>query len=170
MVCKVCGRTIANEEANFCEYCGASFRPGSDNKIDETAASNAQQQYTSAPSFEGSADGTNARQGTFEQGFKTFGSMYGQNQGNTQQSAERPMTFGNWIAIMLLPFIPVVGSIAFIALLFVWSFNKSVPATRKNWARATLVMLGICILFISLLMTYMGTGDMTTLMNSLYAQ
>ena len=26
MICKVCGRTISNEEANFCEYCGASFR------------------------------------------------------------------------------------------------------------------------------------------------
>lgn len=26
MICNACGRNIKNEEANFCEYCGASFR------------------------------------------------------------------------------------------------------------------------------------------------
>ena len=24
MVCRACGRTIANEDANFCEYCGTA--------------------------------------------------------------------------------------------------------------------------------------------------
>jgi uncharacterized membrane protein YvbJ len=26
MVCKICGRQIGNEEANFCEYCGSSLK------------------------------------------------------------------------------------------------------------------------------------------------
>lgn len=26
MICKTCGRNAQNEEANFCEYCGSSFR------------------------------------------------------------------------------------------------------------------------------------------------
>jgi len=26
MICNTCGRNIQNEEANFCEYCGNSFR------------------------------------------------------------------------------------------------------------------------------------------------
>lgn len=29
MICNTCGRPIRNEEANFCEYCGASLRGGS---------------------------------------------------------------------------------------------------------------------------------------------
>ena len=28
MICKVCGREIANENANFCEYCEASVKDG----------------------------------------------------------------------------------------------------------------------------------------------
>ena len=26
MICKDCGREIVNDNANFCEYCGTSFR------------------------------------------------------------------------------------------------------------------------------------------------
>jgi len=29
MICNTCGRSINNEEANFCEYCGSSLRRGS---------------------------------------------------------------------------------------------------------------------------------------------
>lgn len=33
MICNTCGRSIKNEEANFCEYCGASFRGDNGYKV-----------------------------------------------------------------------------------------------------------------------------------------
>lgn len=177
MVCKVCGRTIANEDANFCEYCGASFRPGSDNKIDETTINNTANdasgytQYGQAGT-ENRQEGTaNTQQGAFFGGFPPFGAMNSQNASNMQsgqQMVERPMTFGNWLVILLMPFVPVIGPMLFLVLLLMWSFNKSVPPTRKNWARAMLVFLLVSVLMLGFVMSSLGTTDMATLMNTLY--
>lgn len=151
MICKVCGRTIANKDANFCEYCGASFR---EMKQDGTQNS----LYQTVNPMEGDSKES---------------PMYQQNQANWQgQSFERaqyqqpvqsgqkeqPISFLNWLGTMLLPCIPFFGAITYIVMLFVWAFGKDSNQNKKNWARAKLIVLAISIVALVILVSYaMGT-------------
>lgn len=130
MVCKACGRSTANENANFCEYCGYSFR---ENK-------NIQSVQESYP-----AGGL--RQESFL---------------NVPEKAEKEVSFKNWIGTMLLPVIPVIGIFVYLVMLFVWAFGNETPKSKKNWARATLVVLAISILVVVVFMT----SAITDFMNS----
>lgn len=190
MICKICGRTVQNEEANFCEYCGASFRPGMDNRVPESerlsdTITNAQggigqpsigqesigqnSSWQSNPghtSFQG-----NSMNGHVAGSYSNYGNTtYGQS--NTEMK-EKPMSLGNWLAVMLLGFVPLIGPYAFLGLLFFWSFSKSVPPTKKNWARATLIVALILVVFLSVLIGMTG-GDIlsnpTAILDSLYAK
>ena len=70
--------------------------------------------------------------------------------------------------ILLLPYIPVIGTFAYIILLFVWSFGKTASTTRKNWARATLVMLVVGIVFMSYMLGGMlSDGSLMEMLNGL---
>lgn len=147
MICKTCGRTIANEEANFCEYCGASFRVGVDNIYPEFK-NNATNVYQNTHSNYGQ-DGSAHMQGNASFRGSHYQSDNSQSVADTQDNTiEKPMTFVNWLMVMLLPFIPMVGMIAYLALLFMWAFGAKTPATRKNWARAMLVMLVVAFFFV----------------------
>ena len=129
-ICKVCGRIIHNDEANFCEYCGALAREGNNSSYVEGIAPNAvNQPYRS----------------------------------NTDTSVEKPMSFGNWLLVFALPFIPIVGQIGFLVLLGYWAFSRQIGPTRKNFARAMLLMtVVILILMMSLF------GDMLSNPTALY--
>ena len=47
------------------------------------------------------------------------------------------MSVKDWIVTMLLMCIPLVN----IILLFVWAFGSDENETRKNWAKANLIMM-----------------------------
>lgn len=163
MICKTCGRTIANEEANFCEYCGASFRVGVDNIYPEFK-DNTTNGDQNTHSYYGQ-DGSAHMQGEAPIGRNPYQTSNNQSVTGTQDNKiEKPMTFGNWLMVMLLPFIPMVGTIAYLALLFMWAFGAKTPATRKNWARAMLVMLVVAFFFV-----FAFFGSATELMGSLGA-
>lgn len=177
MICKVCGRTITNEEANFCEYCGTSFRPGTDNKISEEEAF-----HNNGPMNQSGAGYTqfnrydqatvDSMNGTpFQQN-----AMPGQNEQNSKQvppmgfgilsGSDRPMTFGNWLFIYLLPFIPFVGQIFFLVLLLSWGFGANTAPTKKNWARATMVMILFLLVMFAALVSGGYFGDPAEFLNS----
>jgi uncharacterized BrkB/YihY/UPF0761 family membrane protein len=65
------------------------------------------------------------------------------------QIAEKPITFLNWLGtfgvLILCIFIPLVGPFIPIAILSYFGFNSKVQATKKNWARAMLVLYGVLI-------------------------
>lgn len=115
MLCKVCGRSTTNETANFCEYCGASFREGAFVGIPDST-------YNHAQSSQEKELNKNIVTGNDEVG-------------------DKPMSFGNWMMVLMLPFVPVVGSFIYFGVLIVWAFGHKASKTKKNWARATLVML-----------------------------
>lgn len=156
MVCKVCGRTVENEHNNFCGYCGASLR---DMELNRDAGMDSHQYQQSQPIYQQNVpqwDGSSNRQsGTYNPGMNQQpyhqGSMYQQsmNSGagmNKSAEPDAPMSFRNWFGIMFLPYIPVVGWIIYIIMLIVWSFDKTTPVTKKNWARARLlsgVIIGV---------------------------
>lgn len=126
MICKTCGREIANENANFCEYCGNSFRENIQ-QTNYTAEVNRQQDV------------------------------------NIAGDNEKPTSFANWMGSMLLPCIPFIGPFIYIIMLFVWSFGSEVPKSKKNWARATLLIIVLAIvvmiIFISSFVTdYVNSG------------
>lgn len=184
MVCRACGRIIANEKANFCEYCGTSV----DGR--EEGYSGGSQSYSNSQSYDksqkyGSNDGYN------NQGYsRNDGSNYG-NQGysGTQSiqggtglidilggtagtaQAEPSMSFVHWIVILLLPYIPMIGSFAYIVLLLVWAFGKTATTTRKNWARASLLLLfiGMILMFTMMpsLFAMLSEGDVSGVLDSL---
>ncbi len=102
----------------------------------------------------------------FTQNTNTYG------QGNTTVQ-EKPMTVRNWLTVMLLGFVPLIGPYAFLALLFFWSFSKSVTPTKKNWARATLIVALILVVIIAMLIGATGgeiLSDPTAIINSLYGK
>lgn len=164
MECKICGRTSINPDANFCDYCGASFRnPQMNNSSEQnygqfnSSVNPAQQGFNP---FGQPSGGDMAQQNFTQQGGNTFQNngqpskrdgfftrMFGLNAYNVDGS-EKKMTFGNWVFIYLLMFIPYIGTIALIALMCIWAFGKNTPPTRKNWARATMVfVVAMLILF-----------------------
>ncbi len=110
MKCNTCGRQPQNEEANFCEYCGASFREHTHAIIN------------SAPR---------------EQRYKDTAD---QMPGRTSVSAEKPIPYTNWFGWYGLLLIPVVGWLVFFVLLFVWSFDDNIPKSKKRWARVNLIL------------------------------
>lgn len=127
MVCKACGRNSASENANYCEYCGTSFRENIPFKQEEHQTVNTQQAAVTS-----------------------------------NEENEKPISFGNWMGTMLLPFIPIVGIFIYIVMMFVWAFGSDTPKSKKNWARASLIVSVIALV----LFIFMFTSAMMELINS----
>ncbi|MGB8453074.1 MAG: zinc ribbon domain-containing protein [Anaerocolumna sp.] len=139
MVCKACGRNTANDNANYCEYCGTSFRENIPVKQEEY-------RVVSEPA-----------------------SVEVNNEEN-----EKPISFGNWLGTMLLPFIPIIGIFIYIVMMFVWAFGSDTTKSKKNWARASLIISVVAIIlfifmFASTMMDIMNSGmNLQDYMNQLY--
>lgn len=123
MICNTCGRYSHSEEANFCEYCGSSFKE------------HANIAYNTMPQNQG----------------PTLGRMAGQMIAG-QEDTEKPIKFSGWFSTYGLLFgsflIPYVGWLISIALLFFWSFKANTPVSKKNWARVSLVFVAILFVFL----------------------
>ena len=50
-----------------------------------------------------------------------------------------PLTIGDWIITAIILAIPIVGFV----MLFVWGFGSNTQPSKANWAKATLIMIGI---------------------------
>ena len=130
MECKDCGRYTSNENANFCEYCGNSFRSEFENPNKSNLNENNHNinQYQSRP------------------------------EPMNEQERQAPISFKNWILTLLLPFIPVVGWLVYLVMLFVWAFDSSTPKSKKNWARASLIMyLIVFVIMIFFISSFIGS-------------
>jgi heme/copper-type cytochrome/quinol oxidase subunit 2 len=58
----------------------------------------------------------------------------------------KPVSFLNWLGTYGMVFIPIAGWLIFLVMLFVWAFGANAPASKKNWARATLIFIGVSII------------------------
>ena len=67
-----------------------------------------------------------------------------------------PISVGEWVITIIIIAIPIVGFI----MLFVWGFGSNTQPSKANWAKATLIMIGISIilsfLFLGSLLGIMG--------------
>lgn len=139
MKCNVCGRYTQNEDANFCEYCGSPFREH-------------MQAYYDMQNEQHAAN-RNAQDGRY--GIP-----------NIRQES-KPVSFLDFLASYGLFFIPFAGWLVFIIMLFIWAFSSNTPVSKKNWARATLIFIGVLLVFSVLYLLYIiSTPMFQDMMNS----
>ena len=141
MICNMCGRIVEAEGANFCNYCGHSFR-------EETALP--------LPVQRVEPEGQPVQQPIYKA---------------ENEQKEETVGFGNWMGTLLIPWIPIVGSFVYIVMLFIWSFGSSAPASKKNWARAQLIVSAISmviavIFFFTIIIAVMSGEEFQSIMNS----
>ena len=60
-------------------------------------------------------------------------------------SSKEVISVGGWIGRTLIPCIPVIGTIAYLVMLFVWSGDTEKEDSFRNWAKAQLIVMGIAL-------------------------
>lgn len=75
------------------------------------------------------------------------------NQYNMKPVDNSPITVGQWILTFIIMAIPLVGFI----MLFVWSFSSDTNISKKNFARAQLILMAIGI-GIAILLSILGVS------------
>ena len=80
----------------------------------------------------------------------------------TVQKSE-PVSTWLFLGIMCLPFVPFVGSIAYLVFLFYWAFAPSIEDSRKSFARATLIYTAITLVLSLILVGFLFAGIMNGL-------
>ena len=58
-----------------------------------------------------------------------------------ESSQYTPMSIGDWIITSIILAIPIVG----LVMLFIWGFGSNTQPSKANWAKASLIMIGISI-------------------------
>ena len=69
-----------------------------------------------------------------------------------------PISVGEWVITIIIIAIPIVGFI----MLFVWGFGSNTQPSKANWAKATLIMIGI-----SIVLSFLFLGSLLAIMGSL---
>lgn len=175
MVCRTCGRVIANENANFCEYCGTATNANREGGMayGSYAGENANSSYRENQSYRAGEDFSYSGNSAYGAGYKKGSSgdpgLVGILNGTAGTAeAENSMSFSHWIVVMLLPLIPMIGMFAYLAVLLIWAFGRTATKTRKNWARATLLITLVSLMMLMyMFQSILNSPGMTELMNSM---
>jgi len=122
--CPACGTTVESGSA-FCPNCG-------------TAISAAAQPVQPQPSVANPSGATQA---------------YGNTTGPFGANLDRPLSVGQFMGMLVLSGIPLVG----IVLLLVWAFGDGVNTNKKNYARACLILAVIGIILSIVLSVMLAT-------------
>ena len=69
-----------------------------------------------------------------------------------------PISVGEWVITIIIIAIPIVGFI----MLFIWGFGSNTQPSKANWAKATLIMIGI-----SIVLSFLFLGSLLGIMGSL---
>ena len=69
-----------------------------------------------------------------------------------------PISVGEWVITIIIIAIPIVGFI----MLFVWGFGSNTQPSKANWAKATLIMIGI-----SIVLSFLFLGSLLAIVGSL---
>lgn len=61
-------------------------------------------------------------------------------------SSKETVSVGGWIGRSLIPMIPLVGSIVYLIMLFIWSGDVKKEETFRNWAKAQLIVTAVILI------------------------
>lgn len=71
-----------------------------------------------------------------------------------------PVSVGGWIGRSLIPYIPLVGGLVYLIMLFIWSGDHGKEETFRNWAKAQLILMaisvGLSLIFIICYFVFLG--------------
>jgi len=68
-----------------------------------------------------------------------------------------PVSTGKWVGIHLIKWIPVVGGIVYLIMLFIWAFGSdNQNETFRNWAKAELIVTSILVVIWVVLIVAFG--------------
>ena len=81
--------------------------------------------------------------------------------------AKEEISVGGWIGRSLIPFIPLVGGIIYLIMLFIWSGDTKKEDTFRNWAKAQLIVMAIGIVLAIILFVAFGSV-FSDMLNSMY--
>jgi hypothetical protein len=84
-----------------------------------------------------------------------------QNQPHQQFENAPTLSFGEWLVTLLIMIVPILNFV----MLIVWAADSNTNPNKANWAKASLVIIGIQLV---LAMFFIGTiiGSLSTLMNN----
>ena len=74
---------------------------------------------------------------------------------------DQTVSMGDWIVAYIITGIPIVG----IVMLFVWAFGSDTKPSKKNWARALLIIAAIGIVIYIILAVVFATAFATIFSN-----
>lgn len=140
MKCNKCGAEL-EEGALFCGSCGAKTetdepRPTEPStaevQADVQAEAEASAEAVEKPVPETAAQADTNRQAPPEQS-------------TAAEPEGKSVSLGIWVCRYLVTLIPCVGPIVYIILLFFWAFDRKYDETSRNWAKASLIIAGVCL-------------------------
>lgn len=79
------------------------------------------------------------------------------------ENTEVPMTLGDWMLTLLLLYLPIVN----IVMLIIWSVDSKTNTTKKHFAWATLIFMGIGIV-LSIIFSSIVAAIVASMLNSMY--
>ena len=75
-----------------------------------------------------------------------------------QASSKDPISVGGWIGRSLIPYIPLVGGIVYLIMLFIWSGDAKKEDTFRNWAKAQLIIIAVVLVLSILSVVLFGSA------------
>lgn len=132
MFCPNCGKSVP-DGSKFCDGCGTSmveqaapvYAPAAKEGYAQNNYYHSQPVYTPTPEYTPAS--FQPQQGDYQP------TSFSQ---KSQSSNNEPLSIGNYIVMMILMIIPIVGFV----MLLIWAFGSNVNKNKKNWAIATLIM------------------------------
>ena len=73
-----------------------------------------------------------------------------------RNSAKESISVGGWIGRSLIPCIPLVGSIVYLIMLFIWSGDTKKEDSFRNWAKAQLIIMAVVVVLTVLVFAIFG--------------
>ncbi|HZJ77854.1 MAG TPA: zinc ribbon domain-containing protein [Clostridia bacterium] len=138
MFCPKCGNQLP-DGAKFCASCGNQLKGAPVPENSSEARANSQSNYSSpTPNTPPAYIAPNYQAQSFAPPAPQYNASYGMGAEN-----EKPLTVGNYLIMMLITVIPIVG----IVMMFIWAFGTGHNRNKKNWARATLIVGAISLVF-----------------------
>lgn len=67
------------------------------------------------------------------------------------KAEDEHMTVGGWVGVFCLNFIPIVGSLIYLIMMFVWAFGSTPKKSLKTFARAQLLIIAIVLVLVIIL-------------------
>lgn len=146
MFCKNCGAPVA-DDATTCAACCAPIE-----KAQTTAGAPTAADVVSTPSQQPSESAPAPSAAPATEAAATASAVVPPSYTAPSQTVrlKEPVSILAWLGRMLLPYIPFVGWIANLIMLFVWSGDQNKEETSRNWAKARLIVAAVNVLLMIL--------------------